>query len=106
MSTLKLNRESAREARRVWLPLLLLSVAAAAVWVLQRDVRMEELGRSALFDIVMTFAVLGATALAGIIGCAIAGRMRAKETDSSTSEGYCFVGAVIGAIVFFIVMTI
>ena len=106
MKTLKLNRESAREARRVWLPLLLLSIAAATVWILQRDLRIEELGRSALFDIVMTFAVLGATALAGIVGCAIASRMRKKEADVSTCEGYCFVGAVIGAVVFFVAMTI
>ncbi|MBC8722691.1 hypothetical protein [Paraburkholderia sp. 31.1] len=101
-----LTRESAREARRVWLPLILLSISAAAVWLLQRDVRMEELGRSALFDVVMMFAVLGATALAGIIGCAIASRARAQEADLSTGEGCCFIGAVIGAVVFFVAMTI
>jgi hypothetical protein len=101
-----LTRESAREARRVWLPLLLLSVSAAAAWLLLSDLRMEELGRSAIFDVVMTFAVLGATAFAGLIGCAIAGRARAQETDLPTGEGYCFVGAVIGAVVFFLAMTI
>jgi len=98
--------ESAREARKVWLPLILLSISASAVWLLQRDIRMEELGRSALFGVVMTFAVLGVTALAGIVGCAIANRVRAQETDLSTGEGYCFVGAVIGAVVFFVAMTI
>ncbi|SEJ88978.1 hypothetical protein [Paraburkholderia diazotrophica] len=100
-----LTRESAREARRVWLPLILLSISAAAIWLLQRDLRMEELGRSALFDVVMTFGVLGATAFAGIVGCAIASRAQKQETDLSTGEGYCFVGAVIGAMVFFFAMT-
>ena len=97
--------ESIREARRVWLSLILLSISAAAVWVLQSDLRMEEQGRSALFDVVLTFAVLGATAFAGLVGCAIASRARAQETDLSTGEGYCFVGAVIGAVVFFVAMT-
>lgn len=101
-----LTRESAREARRVWLPLIVLSVLAAAVWLVQRDLRMEELGRSALFDVVMLFAVLGATACAGVIGSAIASRARAQETDLPTGERYCFVGAVIGAVVFFVAMTI
>ena len=100
-----LTRESTREARRVWLPLIFLSILAAVVWLLQRDVHMEELGRSALFDVVMTFAVLGATAFAGVVGCAIASRARAQEADLSTGEGYCFVGAVIGAVVFFFAMT-
>ncbi|WP_233810375.1 hypothetical protein [Paraburkholderia sp. HP33-1] len=67
---------------------------------------MDELGRSALFDVVMTFAVLGTTAFAGLIGCAIASRARAQETDLSTGEGYCFLGALIGAVVFFVAMTI
>jgi hypothetical protein len=98
-------RERAREARRVWLPLILLSISAAAIWLLQRDLRMEELGRSALFDVVMTFAVLGATAFAGVVGCAIASRAQEEESDFSTGEGYCFVGAVIGAVVFFVAMT-
>ncbi|CAG2360781.1 MULTISPECIES: hypothetical protein [Burkholderia cepacia complex] len=99
-----LPRESNREARRVWLPLVLLSILAGAVWMLQRDLQMEELGRSALFDIVMTIAVLGVTGFAGIAGCAIANRVRGRENDSSTGEGYCFVGAVIGTVVFFVAM--
>ncbi|MEX3958903.1 hypothetical protein [Trinickia sp. EG282A] len=101
-----LTQESAREARRVWLPLILLSISAVAVWQLLSDVRIEELGRSAIFDIVMTIAVLGAAALAGIVGCAIASHARAQETDLSAGEGYCFVGALIGAVIFFFAMTI
>lgn len=99
-----LPRKSNPEARRVWLPLVFLSMLAGAVWLLQRDLQMEELGRSALFDVVMTFAVLGVTGFAGIAGCAIANRMRGREADSSTGEGYCFVGAVIGTVVFFVAM--
>ncbi len=101
-----LTQESAREARRVWLPLILLSISALAVWLLLSDERIEELGRSAIFDIVMTIAVLGATALAGIVGCAIASHARAQETDLPAGEGYCFVGAVIGAVIFFFAMTL
>ena len=101
-----LTQESAREARRVWLPLIFLSISAAALWLLLSDLRMEELGRSAIFDVVMSFAVLGAAAFAGIVGCAIANRVRARETDLSTGENCCFLGAVIGAVVFFVAMTI
>lgn len=99
-----LLHESNREARMVWLPLVFLSMLAGAVWMLQRDLEMEELGRSALFDIVMTFAVLGMTGFAGIAGCVIASRMRGREAGAPTGEGYCFVGAVIGTVVFFVAM--
>jgi hypothetical protein len=99
-------RENAREARRVWIPLLLLSIAAVAAYRLLSDLNMEELGRSAIYDVVMTFAVLGLTAVGGILGCLVAGRVRDKDMQESADEGYCFVGAVIGTVVFFVAMTI
>jgi hypothetical protein len=97
--------ENAREALRVWIPLLLLSISAAAVYLLLSDLHMEELGRSAIFDVVMTFVVLGLAALGGLVGCLVAGRVRDKDTQESADEGYCFVGAVIGVVVFFVAMT-
>jgi hypothetical protein len=101
-----MTRGNAREARRVWIPLLLLSICAAGGYRLLGNMRMEELGRSAIFDVVMTFAVLGVTALGGLAGCLVAGRVRDKDMQDSAAEGFCFVGAVIGAVVFFVAMTI
>ncbi|CAB3697485.1 hypothetical protein [Paraburkholderia rhynchosiae] len=87
------------DERRIMLPLLLLSIIAVAGYFLVRDWRMEELGLSAIFDIVMIFVVLGGAAFLGVVSC-IARRREAGEDGQS--EGYCFLGALIGAIVFFV----
>ena len=95
----RLAHKLSRDERRVMLPLLLLSVAVAAVYLLIRDWRMEELGRSAIFDVVMVFVVLGGAAFFGVVSCLARREPRAED---SPNEGYCFLGALIGAAVFFI----
>ncbi|MFP3740453.1 hypothetical protein SB860_37080, partial [Burkholderia sp. SIMBA_019] len=60
--------------------------------------RMEELGRSAIFDVVMVFVVLGGASFFGVVSCIL---RRGPSSEDGQNEGFCFVGALIGAIVFF-----
>ncbi|NPT53905.1 hypothetical protein [Paraburkholderia elongata] len=95
----RLTHKFSSDERRVMFPLLLLSIVAAAVYLLIRDWRMEELGRSAIFDVAMAFVVLGGAAFFGVISCLV---RRGQRAEDSQNEGYCFLGALIGAAVFFI----
>ncbi|MGF6598418.1 hypothetical protein P3T23_003135 [Paraburkholderia sp. GAS448] len=95
----RLTHKLSADERRMMLPLLLLSIVAAAVYLLIRDWRMEELGRSAIFDVAMVFVVLGGAAFFGVVSCLARHGERAED---SPNEGYCFLGALIGAAVFFI----
>jgi hypothetical protein len=95
----RLTHKLSSDERRVMLPLLLLSIVAVAVYLLIRDWRMEELGRSAIFDVVMVFVVLGGAAFFGVVSCLA---RREQRADDSPNEGYCFLGALIGAAVFYI----
>jgi hypothetical protein len=98
----RLTRKLSDDALRIMLPLLLVSMLAVTVYLLLRDVRewrMDELGGSVIFDVVMIFVVLGVVSFFGLVGCLTkrGGNVKAEQT-----EGYCFFGALIGAVVFFL----
>jgi uncharacterized membrane protein YedE/YeeE len=95
----RLAHKLSRDERRVMLPLLLLSIATVAGYLLICDWQMEELGRSTIFGVVMIFVVLGGAAFFGVVSCLA---RRERRADDSPNEGYCFLGALIGAAVFFI----
>jgi hypothetical protein len=97
----RLTQKLSRDERRVMFPLLLLSIVVVAVYLVLRDWRMEELGRSAIFDIVMIFVVLGGASFFGVASCLT---RRGQRAEDGQSEGYCFLGALLGAIVFFVAL--
>ncbi|NLP65693.1 hypothetical protein [Paraburkholderia sacchari] len=88
-----------REGSHVMLPMVVLSIMAVALYFAVRRVDILELGRSALFDVVMVFVALGIAGLFGVAGA----WLRSRTTDESP-EGFCFVGALIGAVVFYIAL--
>ncbi len=63
-----------------------------------RSLDISELGRDALFDVVMVFVALGIAGLFGVVGAWL--RSRGDEAE----EGFCFVGALIGAVVFYVAL--
>jgi hypothetical protein len=81
------------------LPLVVLSIMAIALYYAVKHVDIIEIGRSALFDVVMVFVALGIAGLFGVAG----GWLRSRTTDDA-AEGFCFVGALIGAVVFYIAL--
>lgn len=81
------------------LPMVVLSIMAVALYFAVQRVDILELGRSALFDVVMVFVALGIAGLFGVAGA----WLRSRTTDE-TPEGFCFVGALIGAVVFYIAL--
>jgi hypothetical protein len=94
----RLTHKLSSDERKIMLPLLVVSILALAVYLLLCDWRMEELGRSAIFDVVMVFVVLGGAAFFGVASCIL---RRGQGSEEGQNEGYCFIGALIGAIVFF-----
>ncbi|MFP6560887.1 hypothetical protein WJ542_21675 [Paraburkholderia sp. B3] len=93
------GRHVGYEGSHVMLPLVVLSVMALALYLFVRHVDISELGRTALFYVVMVFVTLG---IAGLFG-AVGGWLRSRTTDAA-SEGFCFIGALVGAIVFYIAL--
>ncbi|WP_213304588.1 hypothetical protein [Paraburkholderia sacchari] len=93
------GRHVGREGSHVMLPMVVLSIMAVALYFAVRRVDILELGRSALFDVVMVFVALGIAGLFGVAGA----WLRSRTTDESP-EGFCFVGALIGAVVFYIAL--
>lgn len=87
------------EASHVMLPLVVLSIMALVLYLGVRHIKFSELGRTALFYVVMVFVTLGIAGLFGFVG----GWLRSRTTDA-TPEGFCFVGALIGAVVFYVAM--
>ncbi|CAB3797577.1 hypothetical protein LMG28688_04554 [Paraburkholderia caffeinitolerans] len=81
------------------LPMVVLSIMAVALYFAVRHVDILELGRSALFDVVMLFVALGIAGFFGVAGA----WLRSRTTDESP-EAFCFVGALIGAVVFYIAL--
>jgi len=79
------------------LPLVVLSVMALVLYVGVKRADILEIGRSALFDVVMVFVALGIAGLFGFVG----GWLRSRTTDD-TPESFCFIGAVVGAVVFYL----
>lgn len=84
------------EGSHVMFPLVVLSVMALALYLGVRRIDFSDLGRTALFYVVMVFVTLGIAGLFGVVG----GWLRSRTTDDAP-EGFCFIGALIGAVVFY-----
>jgi hypothetical protein len=95
-----------REGSHVMLPLVVLSVMAIGVYYAVRQIDVLEIARSAMFDVVMVFVALGIAGLFGVVGAWLrsAGDFERGTQGDSKGEGFCFVGALIGAIVFYIAL--
>jgi hypothetical protein len=89
-----------REGRHVMLPLVVISVMAIALYAGVHNIDFSELGRSALFDVTMLCVALGIAGLFGVVGAWV----RSSGDDADEGEGFCFVGALIGAVVFYIAL--
>jgi hypothetical protein len=87
------------EGSHVMLPLVVLSLMALGVYYGVRSIDFSELGRSALFYTVMLFVALGTAGLFGVVAAWLR-----NSGDDRTEEGFCFVGALIGAIVFYVAL--
>jgi hypothetical protein len=80
------------------LPMVVLSLMAIALYYGVRGLDISELGRDALFYVVMVFVALGIAGLFGVVGAWL--RSRGDEAE----EGFCFVGALIGTVVFYVAL--
>ncbi|MFM0594149.1 MULTISPECIES: hypothetical protein [Paraburkholderia] len=89
-----------REGKRVMLPLVVISLMAIGLYYGVRGIDFSELGRSALFDVVMLCVALGIAGLFGVVGAWV----RSNGDDAGEGEGFCFVGALIGAVVFYVAL--
>jgi hypothetical protein len=89
-----------REGSHVMLPLVMLSLMAVGVYWGVRTIEFSELGRTALFYVVMVCVALGVAGLFGVV----AAWLRSNGDDAQ--EGFCFAGAVLGAVVFYIALLI
>ncbi|MFC0396950.1 hypothetical protein [Paraburkholderia rhizosphaerae] len=101
MKTIKLSHRThhiGREGSRVMLPLVMLSLIAVGVYWGVRSIEFSQLGKTALFYVVMVFVALGVAGLCGVV----AAWLRSNGDDAQ--EGFCFVGAVLGAIVFYVAL--
>ncbi|WP_028221498.1 hypothetical protein [Paraburkholderia oxyphila] len=93
------GRHVGHEGSHVMLPMVVLSIMAVVLYFSVRHVDILEIGRSALFDVVMVFVALGIAGFFGVVGA----WLRSRTTDEPP-EGFCFVGALIGAVVFYIAL--
>jgi hypothetical protein len=84
------------EGSHVMLPLVGISLMAVALYIAVRNIDFSELGKSALFDVVMLAVALGIAGLFGVAGAWL--RSNGDEAD----EGFCFIGALIGTVVFYV----
>jgi uncharacterized protein (DUF2062 family) len=82
------------------LPLVVISLMAIGLYYSVRGIDFSELGRSALFDVVMLCVALGIAGLFGVVGAWV----RSNGDDAGEGEGFCFVGALIGAVVFYVAL--
>lgn len=87
-----------REGSHVMLPLVVISVMAIALYVGVRNIDFSELGRSALFDVTMLCVALGISGLFGVVGAWV------RSAGDDAGEDFCFVGALIGAVVFYVAL--
>ncbi|NKJ45768.1 hypothetical protein CIC12_03220 [Burkholderia sp. SG-MS1] len=88
------------EGSHVMLPLVVISLMAIGVYFGVRNIDFSELGRSALFGVVMLCVALGIAGLFGVVG----GWLRSSSSDDDANEGFCFVGALIGTVVFYVAL--
>ncbi|MEX3982474.1 hypothetical protein AB4Y45_26225 [Paraburkholderia sp. EG287A] len=93
------GRHVGHEGSHVMLPMVVLSIMAIALYIAVKHIDILEIGRSALFDVVMVFVALGIAGMFGVLGA----WLRSRTTDEP-AEGFCFVGALIGAVVFYIAL--
>ena len=87
-----------REGSHVMLPLVGISLMAIGLYFGVRDIDFSELGKSALFDVVMVCVALGIAGLFGVVGAWL------RSNGDDANEGFCFIGAVIGAVVFYVAL--
>jgi hypothetical protein len=80
------------------LPLVGISLMAIGLYFGVRDIDFSELGKSALFDVVMVCVALGIAGLFGVVGAWL------RSNGDDANEGFCFIGAVIGAVVFYVAL--
>lgn len=85
-----------REGRHVMLPLVVISLMAISLYYGVRDIDISELGKNALFDVVMASVALGIAGLFGVVGAWL------RSSGDDADEGFCFIGALIGAAVFYV----
>lgn len=86
------------EGSHVMLPLVVISLMAIGVYFGVRDIDFSELGKSALFDVVMLCVALGIAGLFGVVGAWV------RSSGDEAEEGFCFIGALIGAVVFYVAL--
>ena len=86
------------EGSHVMLPLVALSLMALGVYYAVRRADLLDISRNALFDVAMVFVALGIAGLFGVIGAWL------RQGSDEKSEGFCFVGALIGAAVFYLAL--
>jgi hypothetical protein len=84
------------EGSHVMLPLVGISLMAIALYVGVRNIDFSELGKSALFGVVMVSVALGIAGLFGAVGAWL------RSNGDEAEEGFCFIGALIGTVVFYI----
>ena len=84
------------EGSHVMLPLVVISVMAIGLYFGVRNIDFSELGKSALFYVVMLSVALGIAGLFGVVGAWV------RSNGDDAEEGFCFIGALIGAVVFYV----
>ncbi len=94
------DRHVGHEGSHVMLPMVVLSLMALGLYFGVKSIDFSDLGRSALFYVVMVFVTLG---IAGFFG-AVGAWLRSTTVTDETPEGFCFLGALIGAVVFYIAL--
>ena len=86
------------EGSHVMLPLVGISLMAIGLYFGVRNIDFSELGKSALFDVVMLCVALGIAGLFGVVGAWL------RSNGDDANEGFCFVGALIGTVVFYVAL--
>ncbi|WNC92077.1 hypothetical protein RI103_27740 [Paraburkholderia sp. FT54] len=84
------------EGSHVMLPLVVISLMAIVLYFSVRNIDFSELGKSALFYVVMLSVALGIAGLFGVVGAWV------RSSGDDAEEGFCFIGALIGAVVFYV----
>ncbi|REE21242.1 hypothetical protein B0G71_4400 [Paraburkholderia sp. BL27I4N3] len=84
------------EGSHVMLPLVVISLMAIGLYFGVRNIDFSELGKSALFYVVMLSVALGIAGLFGVVGAWV------RSNSDEAEEGFCFIGALIGAVVFYV----
>ena len=84
------------EGSHVMLPLVGLSLMALGLYLGVRNIDFSEVGKSALFGVVMLCVALGIAGLFGVVGAWL------RSNGDETVENFCFVGAEIGVVVIYI----